>query len=184
MRVTGGLARGQVLKVPRNVIIRPTTDRVREAIFSILGSLETYWNRCLDLYAGTGALGIEALSRGATWVDFVEKERRCCDIIKLNLDKLEFNARSRVYCYDVIRTMDILKEKYDLVFVDPPYADMSLESVLEQVGKADYMSEDSMTIVSHSSRVKLKENYGKIFLLKDKRYGDTAISIYRMEADN
>ena len=93
MRITGGIAKGQQLKVPRKGPVRPTTDRVREAIFSMVPPLTDQWSRGLDLYAGTGALGIEALSRNAEWVDFVDNQPKCCAIIKQNLRRLDFHKR-------------------------------------------------------------------------------------------
>lgn len=181
MRVTGGNARGQVLKVPRNKEIRPTTDRTREAVFSILSSLIGSWKRCLDLYAGTGALGIEALSRGANWVDFVEKDHRTCDIIKDNLKRLDFSNSSHVYCHDVKRALPILKETYDIVFMDPPYADKTIEDTIDQIAESDIIKKNTVLIVSHSSRVPLKEEYRGLKMIKERRYGDTSVSIYNLE---
>ena len=97
MRITGGTAKGHQLKVPNSKLVRPTTDRAREAVFSILASLATSWSRGLDLFAGTGALGIEALSRDVEWVDFVDQDHRCCAIIKQNLEKVGLAARAHVY---------------------------------------------------------------------------------------
>jgi 16S rRNA (guanine966-N2)-methyltransferase len=184
MRITGGEARGQVLQVPKNLDIRPTTDRTREAVFSILASMTENWDRCLDLYAGTGALGLEALSRGAGWVDFVEKESRTCDIIKQNQKKLGFNDISHTYCFDVNRAFLDIKEKYDIIFMDPPYADKAIESVITKIAGSSLVKDNTVVVVSHSSRVPLAKNYGRLGLLKEKRYGDTAISIYSMEVQN
>ena len=181
MRVTGGTARGQLLKVPRNFEIRPTTDRVREAVFSMLGSLLLKWQRCLDLFAGTGALGIEALSRGMEWADFVDKDRRCCDIIGQNLEKIGFRSHSRIYCEDASEILWSLQEKYDCIFMDPPYADTSTESVLEEVGDTGILNQGAILVVSHSSRVQFNEAYAKLALIKAKHYGDSSISIYRAE---
>jgi 16S rRNA (guanine966-N2)-methyltransferase len=110
MRITGGVARGQQLKVPQNGLVRPTTDRVREAIFSILASLCSHWSRGLDLYAGSGALGIEALSRNTEWVDFVDREPRICAIIKQNLRKVGFSQKAHVYCCSVAKALTFLED--------------------------------------------------------------------------
>ena len=133
MRVTGGTAKGQQLKLPVHVRIRPTTDRVREAVFSLLASYECSWDRVLDLYAGTGALGIEALSRDAGWVDFVDREPRCCAIIKQNLEKVGFLDSTHVYCSSVSKALTFLESVYDVVFMDPPYSDPSLEPLLKKL---------------------------------------------------
>ena len=181
MRITGGSARGHILKVPRD--IRPTTDRTREAIFSMLNSMGSgEWSNVLDLFAGTGALGIEALSRDAAWADFVEKEPRCCDIIKQNLEKMGFSRQGHVYCRQVLKEIDNLEKQYELIFLDPPYADISLGSVVDKLGSSKNIKENGLVVITHSSRITLNENYGKLSLAKLKRHGDTAISIYNTEA--
>ncbi|HJX03843.1 MAG TPA: 16S rRNA (guanine(966)-N(2))-methyltransferase RsmD [Dehalococcoidia bacterium] len=184
MRITGGSARGQIIDAPKNYDIRPTTDRTREAVFSMLASMGGNWRRCVDLYAGSGALGIEALSRGAEWVDFVDKERRCCDMIKQNLVKTGFSGQAKVYCSEVGRALTTLERKYDHVFMDPPYADTGIEDILKQLGAGRIMEEEAFLVVSHSSRVALKEAYGRMNLIKARRYGDTSISIYTAEGEN
>jgi 16S rRNA (guanine966-N2)-methyltransferase len=184
MRVTGGTARGLILKVPKNYDIRPTTDRVREAIFSMLVSIGDDWTRCLDLFAGTGALGIEALSRGAGWVDFIEKQPRCCDIIKQNLKTVGFSQQSHVYCMNVAKALSGLEGEYNIIFMDPPYADKSLEDIINQLNEAKFTVLNTLLVIPHSSRNELARNYGNFRLIKDRRHGDTRISMYRKEADN
>ena len=176
--------RGQVLQVPKSLDIRPTTDRTREAVFSMLGVLAESWERCLDLYAGTGALGIEALSRGASRADFVEKEHRTCDIIKQNLAKFGFKDNSHIYCFDVNRAFTDIKDQYDIIFMDPPYADRTIESIISRLAGSALVKENTIVVVSHSSRVNLIEEYGRLKMIKEKRYGDTAISIYNLEVQN
>jgi 16S rRNA (guanine966-N2)-methyltransferase len=184
MRVTGGTARGLILKVPKNYDIRPTTDRVREAIFSMLLSIGGDWSRCLDLFAGTGALGIEALSRGAGWIDFIEKQLRCCDIIKQNLKTVGFSQQSHVYCMNVVKALGSLEGEYNLIFMDPPYADKSLEDMITQLNNAKLTISGTLLVIPHSSRIELARDYGNFKLIKNRRHGDTSISIYRKEADN
>ena len=101
MRVIAGKARDTDLKFPKGTTTRPATDLVRGAIFSILENTASDWAQVLDLFSGSGALGIEALSRGAGWVDFVESEPRCCGIIKENLEKTKLAAQAHVYCCSV-----------------------------------------------------------------------------------
>ncbi len=183
MRITGGTAKGQQLKVPEHVRMRPTTDRVREAVFSLLASYECAWERVLDLYAGTGALGIESLSRDAVWVDFVDREPRCCAIIKQNLEKTGFIRNAHVYCAAVNKALTFLDGIYDVVFMDPPYSDTALENVIEQLDNSDCIGDGSLIVVSHSSRVLLSACYGRLHICKERRYGDTGISLFLREAD-
>ena len=184
MRITGGIARGRQLKLPKNCSIRPTTDRVREAIFSILASLAGDWSRGLDLYAGSGALGIEALSRNAGWVDFVDLEPRCCVIIKQNLANAGLEQKAHVYCLSVSKALSVLDGEYDIIFIDPPYSDTTLESLITQLAGSKYLKDKSLVVVSHASRLPLVDNYGKLYLAKERRYGDTCISIYCKEDYN
>jgi 16S rRNA (guanine966-N2)-methyltransferase len=183
MRITGGTARGQVLKVPRNDI-RPTTDRTREAIFSMLASRAEGWERGLDLYAGTGALGIEALSREMEWVDFVDQNVETCAIIKQNLGKMGFADRAHVYCMSVSKAMTILESKYDVIFLDPPYADDKVGDLLVNLDGAKYVTGATLVVVPHSSRSNLGDFYGALRRIKEKKHGDTCISIFRREAIN
>jgi 16S rRNA (guanine966-N2)-methyltransferase len=183
MRITGGIARGQVLKVPRNDI-RPTTDRTREAVFSMLLSRAEGWERGLDLYSGTGALGIEALSREMGWVDFVDQNVECCAIIKHNLGKLGFSNNAHVYCMSVAKALTVLGEGYDVIFLDPPYADNKIGDVLLQLDKSTNVTPSTLLVLPHASRSPLAEAYGELRLIKEKKHGDTCISIYRREVNN
>jgi 16S rRNA (guanine966-N2)-methyltransferase len=184
MRITGGVAKGLQLKFPSKSQIRPTTDRVREAIFSILASLVGHWSRILDLYAGTGALGIEALSRDADWVDFVDQEPRCCAIIKQNLGKAGFTQKSHVYCCNVSKALTFLDGDYDIIFLDPPYSDMTIGNLLMQLDSSKYISDESLIVIPHASRSPLADGYGKLHSIKERRHGDTCISIYCREGCN
>ncbi|MBN1644012.1 MAG: 16S rRNA (guanine(966)-N(2))-methyltransferase RsmD [Dehalococcoidales bacterium] len=180
LRVITGTAKGTLLKVP-GTGLRPATDLVRGAIFSILENLTDDWSRVLDLFSGSGALGIEALSRGADWADFVDRERRCCDIIKLNLEKTKLGERAQVYCSTVAKALSFLDKKYSIVLMDPPYADTTIGGVVEQLANSELLNRDSIVVVDHSSRFPLQGKYGKLNLFKEHRHGDTTISIYRKE---
>jgi 16S rRNA (guanine(966)-N(2))-methyltransferase RsmD len=181
MRITGGVAKGLQLKFPPKSDIRPTTDRVREAIFSILASRDSRWSRALDLYAGTGALGIEALSRGIDWVDFVDQQPRCCAIIKQNLEKAGFTQKAHVYCSNVSKALTFLEGNYDIIFMDPPYSDTTTGNMLMQLDKSKYINDESLIVIPHASRAPLAESYGGWCLTKERRHGDTTISIYCRE---
>jgi len=180
MRVIAGEARGKPLKAPK--AIRPTTDLVKGAIFSMLEALGGSWDRVLDLYAGSGALGIEALSRGANWVDFVEREPRSCAAIKDNLESTGYAEFSHVYCTPVKRALGFLEGNYDLVLMDPPYNVPALEDLVGEVALSPRVKEGALLVVAHSSRTPLPSRFERVMKLKDRQHGDTSISIYRKEA--
>lgn len=182
MRIIAGIAKGVHLKVPLKSHIRPTTDLVRGAIFSILESITDNWSRVLDIYAGTGALGIEAISRGAEWADFVEQDIRCCDIIKENLEKAGFADNGHVYCTNVKRALTFLHYKYNIIFADPPYALPKPDEFIPELAISDMMDVGTILVVPHSSRVSFGQVYGQLGLVKERRHGDTMISVYRKEA--
>jgi 16S rRNA (guanine(966)-N(2))-methyltransferase RsmD len=180
LRVITGTAKGTLLKVP-DTGLRPATDLVRGAIFSILENLTDDWSCVLDVFSGSGALGIEALSRGAGWVDFVDRERRCCDIIKINLEKTKFTAQAHVYCMAAAKALSILDKEYSIVIMDPPYADTSIGDVVEQLAKSKLINQDSIVVVTHSSRFPLQAKYDALNMFKEHRHGDSTISIYQKE---
>lgn len=176
MRVIAGEAKGHLLKVAKG--LRPTSERVRAAVFSALTSLPTDWSRVLDLYAGTGAMGIEALSRGADWADFVEQNSRFCAIIKENLSRTGFGKQAKVYCLEVKKALSILKQKYSLIFLDPPYNDPSLPSILSALSSSELVGPETIIVAEHSPRLGLEGLYGDFKLIKDLRHGDAAVSIF------
>lgn len=179
MRVTGGEAKGARLKTLPGHSIRPTTSVVRQAIFSLLQSSAIRWQRVLDLYAGTGALGIEALSRGAQWVDFVDHRKSCCDVIKNNLEKIGASERAHVYCCTVSKALTFLSNSYDVIFLDPPYSDPSANNLLLNLAQSKLLAENCIIVLSHANRFPLNANYAGLHLVTERRYGDTFISIYR-----
>lgn len=179
MRVTGGKAKGARLKTLPKRSIRPTTGVVRQAIFSLLQNSVARWERVLDLYAGSGALGIEALSRGAKWVDFVDHRKSCCDVIKSNLDKIGASGRAHVYCCAATKAMSFLTHTYDVVFLDPPYSDPATGDLLLSLARSKLLCESSIVVLCHANRFPLSSNYDGLKLVKERRYGDTFISIYQ-----
>lgn len=182
MRVIAGTAKGIHLKVPLKSPIRPTTDLVRGAIFSILESTTGDWSRVLDIYAGTGALGIEALSRGAGWANFVEQDARCCAIIKENLQATGFADQSHVYCASVKRALTFLQDSYNIVFADPPYALPGLDRLVMELAASNILAPGGILVLPHSSRIALVDSYGRLRRVKERRHGDTLISLYEKEA--
>ena len=182
MRVIAGEAKGLSLKAVKG--LRPTSERVRAAVFSALASLPTDWSRVLDLYAGTGAMGIEALSRGADWADFVEQNPRFCAIIKENLSRTGFGKQAKVYCLEVKKALSILKQKYSLIFLDPPYDDPSLPSILNALTLSELVGPETIIVAEHSPRLGLESLYGGFELIKDLRHGDAAVSIFCFGGEN
>jgi 16S rRNA (guanine966-N2)-methyltransferase len=181
MRITGGEVKGTHLKTLPKRSIRPTTSTVRQAIFSFLDNSTANWHRVLDLYAGTGALGIEALSRGAEWVDFVDRRKSCCDIIRSNLQKMGGLQRAHVYCCSVSKALGFLNNSYDIIFADPPYSDPSAGSLLASLAESNMVGEDSVILLCHANRFPLGSDYDGLHLARQRRYGDTFVSIYQKE---
>ncbi len=177
MRVTGGDARGRRLRPPASGETRPTSALVRSAIFNSLAARDFSGARVLDLYAGSGSLGIEALSRGAAWADFVEKNPRQCAIIRDNLALAGLRERARVHCAAVERAIEALEGPYGLVFLDPPYALTDLDGVLERLAARPILGEDAVVVVEHSKRTALRAAYGPLSPARSRQYGDTAVSM-------
>ena len=182
MRVIAGKAKGHQLKVAKGGITRPATDLVRGAIFSILETTTNDWSQVLDLYAGSGALGIEALSRGAGWVDFVEHKPRCCDIIRQNLEKTRFTTQAHVYCCNVAKAISFLDKEYNVILMDPPYSDSSIGELVTKLATSGLVGTDSIVVTTHSPRLPLAQAYATLSLIKERRHGDSCISLYKKEA--
>ena len=182
MRVIAGSAKGRHLKGPPRKgdrsLARPSSDMVREALFSALDAVGADLSRVLDLYAGTGALGIEALSRGAAWCDFVERDRGMAEVIRKNLRLTGFEPRSKVYPVPAERVLKQLNERYTLVLADPPYADVSAVGVLEALAASPLTAEDTIVVLEHSARDEPAASLGPLRLVRVLRHGDSAISIY------
>jgi len=181
MRVIAGKAKGHRLKVPKGTITRPATDLVRGAIFSILETIASDWAQVLDLFAGSGALGIEALSRGAGWVDFVEREPRCCDIIRQNLEKTKLGAQAHIYCCSVTKALSFLDKEYGIILMDPPYSNSSIGGLVAQLATSKLVGTNSIIVVTHSPHLPLNSIYAPLNLIKEHRHGDSCIAVYQKE---
>ncbi len=179
MRVIAGIAKGHRLKVPKGTIVRPATDLVRGAIFSILETTTDDWEQVLDLFSGSGALGIEALSRGAGRVDFVEREPRCCAIIRENLEKTKLAVQAHVYCCSVAKAISFLDKEYGIILMDPPYSNSSIGNLLAQLAISKLVGIDTTLVVTHSPHLSLNSTYPPLNLIKEHRHGDSCIAIYR-----
>lgn len=178
MRLTGGLDRGRRLFVPRGSRTRPTASRVREAIFNILGPPP---GPVLDLYAGSGALGLEALSRGATAAVFVERDGAALAALRRNLREAAVEDRARVIAGDVrtaLRKLAGGAERFSWVFLDPPYV-KDTAGVLAELSGSDLLTTCAVVIVEHDKRHPSPESVGCLFLTDRRQYGDTELSFYR-----
>ena len=179
MRITGGAARGLRLVAPRLPNIRPTSDRVRSALFQLLAKV-LEGSIVLDLYAGTGALGIEALSRGAARVDFVERDHRICQVIERNIKSSGFADRGHLYRKRVEQALEFLSGPYNLALLDPPYDLEELPQTIEALNRPGLLQDGGLVVIEHRSKTALAERYGLLLREDLRRYGDTALSIYRM----
>jgi 16S rRNA (guanine966-N2)-methyltransferase len=181
MRVIAGIAKGHQLIGPDRRTTRPATDLVRGAVFSMLENLASDWSLVLDLYSGTGAMGIEALSRGAGWADFVDRQRRCCDIIKQNLEKTKLAENSHVYCCEVEKAISFLEKEYDIIIMDPPYRNLVIGETISKLAKSSLVGRQTIVIVTHSPHLTLEPAYSPLSLIKERRHGDSCIAIYHKE---
>jgi 16S rRNA (guanine966-N2)-methyltransferase len=180
MRLTGGLDRGRRLRAPRGAGTRPTGAKVREAMFNILGPPPE--EPVLDLFAGTGALGIESLSRGATSACFVEREARALAVLYRNLRELNLMPRARVLGTDVQAALRQLAgggERFGWVFLDPPYAAGVVEPVLDTLAGNGLLASGAVIIVEHDKRHVPPDLVAGLHLTDRRFYGDTGVSFYR-----
>ena len=179
MRIGGGEARGRRLKGAVIPGARPTTERVRAAIFNILDPDQYLDKRVLDLFAGTGSLGIEALSRGAAWADFVERDRRQCAVIRENLATAGYEEHSSVRQGDATGSLSSLGGRYSLVLLDPPYRMGAFHQVMDAISlRAELVVSGGMVVAGHSRRTELRAAYGSLRLAIFRQYGDNAVSFY------
>ncbi len=181
MRVIAGTHRGRRLRGPQGSALRPTSDRVREALFSILGN-RLPDSRFLDLYAGTGAVGIEALSRGAAQVTCVESNTDALKLLHRNITDCRMTDYMVVYAQTVqqfLRRPEQWNGPYDIVFADPPYAAAhELESLFSNLDEPRLFAPDSWLVIEHAEKTTLPSDLGHSAFLRRYSYGDTALSIF------
>jgi 16S rRNA (guanine966-N2)-methyltransferase len=186
MRIVAGTARGRRLRAPKGRHVRPTADRVKEAVFSILESRESSNGRAvLDLFAGAGTLGIEALSRGAAEAVFVEPAREASDAIHANLQAAGFEAEVLVLPADrAIKRLAAAGRRFDRVFIDPPYGEGWIARTLVALDAAGVVSEGGWIVAEHGRGEETAPVIGRFVREIDRRYGDTHISIYRADTSH
>ena len=158
--------------------VRPTSARVRTALFDMLAARGLKRAKVLDLYAGLGTLGMEAIRSGAQSCDFVESDTRLCSTLKTSLESMGLRERGRVFCMKVGRALVALEGPYDIVFMDPPYEMRDLEETVVHLAKSELIAEGGLLVVEHSKRVGLSDNYGEMRHWRNRRYGDTILDIY------
>jgi 16S rRNA (guanine(966)-N(2))-methyltransferase RsmD len=183
--VISGTARGRRLLSPKNRLIRPTSDRVKESLFNIVSVLLGDFDRCsvLDIFAGSGALGIEALSRGAASAVFIDRDKESAALIRKNLEMCQFVGRARVLEKDALLALTLLgrsEPPYRLVFIDPPYGHGLAEKVLGHLAESPLIDENTVVVVEISSREHLPAAYDPLMQFDRRVYGDTAIAFFRL----
>ncbi|MDX5683031.1 16S rRNA (guanine(966)-N(2))-methyltransferase RsmD [Clostridioides difficile] len=184
MRVISGKARGLKLNTPKNEDVRPTTDRVKESPFNMINSY-IMESEVLDLFAGTGSLGIECLSRGAKSCTFVDISKESIDIVKSNIKKARVESESIILNLDFKTAIDKLKlqnSKFDIIFMDPPYYKNMFIEAIEKIDNSNLLNEDGIIVVEHDTNDLFPDKICKLEKTRDKKYGNTTLTFYKMEA--
>ncbi|WP_339149784.1 MULTISPECIES: 16S rRNA (guanine(966)-N(2))-methyltransferase RsmD [unclassified Sutcliffiella] len=181
MRVVSGKWKGRQLKAVPGMNTRPTTDKVKEAVFNIIGP---YFDGglALDLFGGSGSLGIEAISRGMDKAIFVDKDGKAIQTIKQNVEAFDLKEQVEVYRNDAIRALNALKKReiqFDLILLDPPYKKHHLEDLIHKISEYGLLSPTGLIMAEHSNDVKLPKQMGGFIRTRQEDYGLTVISVYR-----
>ena len=182
MRVITGSARGRRLKELEGMETRPTTDRVKEGLFSAL-QFDIEGRRVLDLFAGTGQLGIECLSRGAASAVFVERRKDAVALIRDNLKTTELTARAKVVSGDSMEYLRSLREQFDIIFLDPPYAEGLLEQAIAHIARFDILAPHGIMAAEHPAEKVLPALAPPYRVQRTYRYGKIALTLYRRDAN-
>ena len=180
MRVISGKARGTALKTPEGMTTRPTADRVKEALFSII-QFDLPGKSVLDLFGGTGQLGIEALSRGAAYATFVDHAESACKIIRENLKRTKLEAQGRVVRSDYMTFLNNRRDTYDIILLDPPYAEDFLENSLKLITEIDILQSGGIIVAERPVGKELIWDPDGFIRSKDYKYGSTLLTLYRKQ---
>ncbi len=177
MRITTGKYKGRILNIPKG--IRPTQEKVRKAFFDILGDIEG--KSFLELFAGSGAVGLEALSRGVNDLALVEYDRQCQIAIQKNIDSLKVKTCTLFPrgVKDALEQLTAQKRKFDVIFLDPPYYAEEAKKTLQLLSACDILSPNGLIVVQHFKKDSLPESLGDLMLFRQSKYGDTLLSFYR-----
>ncbi len=182
MRVISGTARGVNLKTPEGLRTRPTTDRVKEALFSII-HFQIPGAKVLDLFGGTGQLGIEALSRGAKTAVFVDDSMKACSLIKENLKRSKLESGAKVVRSDYLGYLKSCTEKFDIVLLDPPYAEVFLENSLKIITEIDILQSGGIIVTERPLGKELPCDFSGYSRSKDYKYGTTLLTLFHKVCD-
>jgi 16S rRNA (guanine966-N2)-methyltransferase len=183
MRVISGSVRGRKLKGPRSHATRPMADKIKGALFNAMLSLDVHPERILDLYAGTGNIGIEALSRGGSWADFVEKGRDQVKVIQQNLETTGFSQCAKVHHMPVGTFLATARgEPYDFIVLDPPYADPEILRTLASVESSQLVQSGTIVVLGHWPRLEVPDTLGRLECLRNRCHGDSCFSIFEVVA--
>ena len=177
MRVITGSARGAKLKTLDGLATRPTSDRVKEAVFNII-QFDIEGRRVLDLFGGSGQMAIEALSRGASYGVLVDQSGEAVKVIRENLKKTKFDQKASVFQMDYMRYLTTCREKFDIIFLDPPYAEKFLENALQKISEIDILSEGGIIVCERPREKEMPATVGDLICSRDYCYGKTAINLY------
>lgn len=180
MRVITGKARGINLKTPEGLQTRPTTDRVKEALFSAI-QFDVPTAKVLDLFGGTGQLGIEALSRGAKRAVFVDESEKACKLIRENLKRTHLEQEGTVLRSDYLAYLGRCTEKFDIILLDPPYAEVFLENALKCITEIDILETGGIIVAERPLGKELPWEFSGYVRSRDYKYGRTLITIYRKQ---
>ncbi|MGC1485518.1 MAG: 16S rRNA (guanine(966)-N(2))-methyltransferase RsmD [Candidatus Acidiferrum sp.] len=186
MRIIAGKYRSRILKSLKGLALRPTSDRLRETLFNVLGP-GVVGSRFLDVFAGTGAVGIEALSRGAAEAIFIENHAPAAKLIRQNLDSLQITTGYTILAADALTALQKLAARhspstpgFDFIFVDPPYANHAeYERILEFLASANFLAPDALVIFEHHHKFSLAESSGRFTRARVLKQGDAALTFYR-----
>lgn len=181
MRVIAGTARSVPLISREGLDTRPTSDRVKEAIFNII-QFELDGRRVLDLFGGSGQLAIEALSRGASHAVIVDQSKESVSVIRQNLTKTNLLAQAEIVCTDYQYYLNHAKERFDIIFLDPPYREKFLENALNRISEIDILKTGGIIICERPAEKALPDHYPAFRRVRDYRYGNTGITLYRADA--
>jgi 16S rRNA (guanine966-N2)-methyltransferase len=183
MRIIAGLYKGRNLKSPPSMQVRPTSDRLRETLFNIIAP-RIQETRFLDLCAGSGAVGIEALSRGATHATFVDRSRRSCKLIEANIQLCRIpEDEQAIYCFEANEFLRQAEDVWDIIYFDPPYKDDYLKT-LELIGSRGVLADAGLLIVEHHHKNPLPETVGNLERTRVVKQGDSALSFYTLARMN
>ena len=180
MRVITGKARGIALKTPEGNATRPTADRVKEALFSII-QFDVPTAKVLDLFGGTGQLGIEALSRGATSAIFVDQREEACRLIRENLKRTGFETEAQVIRSDYVDYLRNCRDSFDIILLDPPYAEIFLENSLNLITEIDILQSGGIIVTERPVGKDLSFNFPGYTRSKDYKYASTILTLFRKD---